>query len=66
MFEETVAECFLKLTKNINPKNSNEEKFNSKKERHKENHIQSHHSNNVEYEGQKGDPKSDRDKKYDL
>lgn len=39
VFEESVTEYFLKLIKDINPKNSNEEKLNSTEEKHKENHI---------------------------
>lgn len=34
IFEETVAEYFLKPIKDTNPKNSNEEKFKSKEEKH--------------------------------
>lgn len=34
-----MAEYFLNLIKDIDPKNSNEEKLNSKEEKHKENHI---------------------------
>lgn len=39
VFEETVAEYFLNLIKDINPKNSNEEKLSSKEGKHKGNHI---------------------------
>lgn len=54
---QSVADYFLNLIKDTNPRNSSEEKQNSKKEKHKGNLIQAHHSNNAEYQGQKGSPK---------
>lgn len=66
IFEETVSGYFLNLIKGINPRNSGEERHNSKEEKHKGNLIEAYHSNNAEYQGQKGSPKKWQELKQKL